>query len=396
MTGLRNSGAVIVAGAGQTRFSRRRDGSGWRDWAGEALDAALAMAGMERDDPEALIVASESDLMTLQPNPAAVLADDLGLAGIPAWRVEGGGASGQLAVHAGVAAVLSGMARRVAVVGVDPAASALPAATVTDIYSLSFDALEAGLAGIGATEIYALSIQLFLAETGLDAGLLTDIAIAHRRRACANPDAHLPRSHSRDEVEASPVIAAPYRRLHCAPLSDGAAALILSRAEAAPGARVGAARIAGIGAATDRVHPGARARPGRFDAKARALARASAMAGIEPRQIALAEIYDPYAGAALQALDALGLSADIPRDLENGVFERDGRLPVNLSGGLLGQGAPPGAVGVAQTGACARLLEGCYHPRAQPGAPRPWALADTHGGIATTCAATLLAAAEAP
>lgn len=382
--------AVIVAGVGQTPFNRRRDGTGIRDWAVAALDAALDMAGLARGDLDALVIASESDMLTAQPNPAGVLADELGLAGVAAWRVEGGGASGQLAVHSGVRAILAGQAARVAVVGLDPSASALAAGDVAHVYSISFDALAEGLAGLTATEIYALSFRLFAAETGLGAGALADITRDHRARACANPDAHLPRRHTVEEIAAAPIIAAPYRRLHCAPFSDGAAAVILCRRRAAPATRAGAPRVSGIGAASDRVHLGARARPERFDAKGRALARATTMAGITPGQIGLAEIYDPYAGAALQALDALGLSTDIAGDLAAGAFERDGRLPVNLSGGLLGQGAPAGAVGVAQTGACARLLEGCYHPGAQPAAEPAHALADTHGGIATTCAATIL------
>ena len=72
------------------------------------------------------------------------------------------------------------------------------------------------------------------------------------------------------------------------------------------------------------------------------------------------------------------------------MFERDGRLPVNLSGGLLGQGAPVGATGVGQTATCALLLEGRYHSLLQPGQALTHALADTHGGICTSAAVTIL------
>ena len=77
-------------------------------------------------------------------------------------------------------------------------------------------------------------------------------------------------------------------------------------------------------------------------------------------------------------------------DQRDGAFAPDGRLPVNLSGGLLGQGAPVGATGVAQTATCAMLLEGRYHPGLQPATPGGHALADTHGGVATTAAVTIL------
>lgn len=385
---------AAISGAALTRFGRRTDGSAFRDWAAEAFGAALAMAGLEARDIDALVLASESDFFTLQLNPASVLADDLGLAGAATSRVEGGGASGQLAVHAGVQAIASGRARHVAVIGVDASASALPAATVRALYGLSFDAWTDGMSGATATVLYALSVQDFMARTGLDAAAFDAVTVQNRANACANPGAHLPRRHDAAELAASVMIAAPYRRLHCSPLSDGAAALILSHPEALPHARLAAPRITGIGAASDRMHLGARAEPGTFLAKRLAMERACNEAGLTPADIGLAEVYDAYAGAQLQALSALGLSTAIGADLAEGAFAPGGRLPVNLSGGLMGQGAPAGATGVGQTATCALILEGRYHPGLQPLSPPRHALADTHGGICTTAAVTLISQPE--
>jgi acetyl-CoA C-acetyltransferase len=114
------------------------------------------------------------------------------------------------------------------------------------------------------------------------------------------------------------------------------------------------------------------------------------MADLGPDAVGAAELYDAYAGAELQAVEALGLSDDPLSDLRNGRFEAEGTLPVNLSGGLLGQGAPPGATGVAQAATCALLVEGRYHPGLQPTGPIDVALADTHGGLCTTAAVTLI------
>jgi acetyl-CoA C-acetyltransferase len=170
--------------------------------------------------------------------------------------------------------------------------------------------------------------------------------------------------------------------------------VILCAPDALPGARRRAPRIAGLGAATDRAL-GARDDPGRFAAKTRAMQAACRMAGTGPADMGLAEICDPYAGAALQGLHALGLSQAPGRDLAEGRFAAGGPLPVNLSGGLLGQGAAPGATGVAQVATCAQLLEGHYHPGAQLAAPPAYALADTHGGIASNAAVTILRQADA-
>ena len=384
---------VLVIGAAQTPFNRRKDGSSFRDWAGDAFGAALAMSGIERADIDALIVASESDFFTLQLNPASVLAQDLGLIGAETTRIEGGGATGQLAVHAGVDRILSGRARHVAVVGVDPSASALAGDSIRELYGYSFDFWTDGLAGITATSLYALSWQAFAARNGGTGADLDAVTIKNRRNALLNPNAHLPRSHEPQEFAAPTMIASPNNRLHCSPLSDGAAALILSSPDAAPESRRKTApRISGIGAASDLPGLGHRKDPGQFTAKSRAAGRAFAMAGISASDIAVAEVYDAYAGAELQAIAALGLADHPMRDLHRGDFAPKGTCPVNLSGGLIGQGAPVGATGVAQTATCALLLEGRYHDRLQPTAPLGHALADTHGGVGTTCAVTTLSA----
>lgn len=384
---------VTIAGASVSRFSRHADGAGFRDLARTTLLAALAESALAPEDIDCLVFAGESDFFTLQLNPATVIAQDCGLTHAAAFRVEGGGASGQLAVQAAAARILSGLSRIAAVIGADMTATALPGDTLRQLYSHSFDAMTDGLTGITATQVYALSWQAFAAAQGLGDPDLARVTIAHRGHACANPAAHLPRHHTREEIDASPLIASPYRRLHCSPLSDGAAAIILAAPDALPATRCHAPRIVGMGAATDRPFA-QRANPGQFAAKTRAMQAACKMAGATPADVGLAEIYDAYAGAALQGLHALGLSDRPGQDFDDGRFAADGALPVNLSGGLLGQGAAPGATGVAQVATCALLLEGRY-PGASPARPPRLALADTHGGICSNAAVTLIAQAEA-
>lgn len=384
---------VLVIGAALTPFNRRRDGSSFRDWSLQAFTNALQMSGLGPGDIDALIVSSESDFFTLQLNPASVLAQDLGLVGAATLRVEGGGGSGQFAVHAGVERILSGRSKRVAVVGVDPSASALGGDSIRELYGYSFDSWTDGLSGATSTALYALSWQAFAAVTRGSEEDLALITAKNRRNAQHNPGAHLPRDHSFAEINASPLIASPYRRLHCSPLSDGAAALILCSEDAAPEARKDVAPlIMGLGAGSDLPGLGHRSAPGFFRAKSNAAARGLAMAGISASDIALAEVYDAYAGAELQAIAALGLVDDPLAALRDGVFDADGACPINLSGGLMGQGAPVGATGVGQAATCALLLEGRYHPDLQPKSPLGYALAESHGGLATTCAVTVLGA----
>lgn len=381
---------VKVIGAALTPFNRRKNGSNFRDWAFDAFGAALAMSDLERCDIDALYLASESDFFTLQLNPASVFATDLGLVGVSATRCEGGGASGQIAVHAAAQAIQSGRARNVAVIGFDPSASSLSGDDMRELYGYSFDAWTDGATGVTSTALYALSYQVFAAKHGLKDEHLASVTLQNRANACKNPNAHLPRHDTSEDIANSPMIASPYRRLHCSPLSDGAAALILSGSGDAPASRKSAPSIVGMGSSTDHVHLGSRNDPGVFAAKTIAMQMACKEADIQPSDIGLAEVYDAYAGAQLQALQALGLSADIKSDMANGTFAPDGRCAVNLSGGLMGQGAPVGATGVGQTATCALMLEGRYHEGLQPRNLPRYALADTHGGICTTAAVSIL------
>ncbi|MEH6741070.1 MAG: thiolase family protein, partial [Sulfitobacter sp.] len=368
---------VVFAGGAMTPFNRRKDGSSFRDWARTAVQGALNDADLDVTDIDALVVASESDFFTMQLNPAALLADHCGLTGVAAKRVEGGGASGHLAVHAGIAEVASGMARRVLVLGVEPSASHLKGADVGALYGLSFDGWTDGMTGIDSTSLYALSIQAFMARTGARIDDFAAIAVRNRANARVNLNAHLPLDISLDDVATSPVVASPYRRLDCSPLSDGAAAIILSRAEDLPTRPEGRARFRAAASTVDTVRLGERPDPGFFGGKQRAAQRAYSYAGISPDDIGLAEVYDSYSGAQLQALEALGFAQGQPLDAEReGAFAVNGSLPINLSGGLLGQGAPVGATGVAQVLAAALQLEGRYFGMQAQHAPK-FALVDT-------------------
>ena len=387
---------IVIAGVGRTIFDRRKDNSHFRDWVGTAFEEALVMSGLARSELDALVVASESDFFSLQLNPGVVLASDLGLVGLPCQRVEGGGASGHLALQAGVAMIGSGQARRVAVVGFEATASGLPAEQVVRLYGMSFDAWTEGMSEIPPVALYALSAKAFMQRTGATLSDFTQIAVLNRQYAEANPLSRPLPAPSYDEVMESPALYDPYRKFDCSPLSDGAAAIILAEENAIPAARATrSASIAGCGNATAAARLGDRPDPGFFQAKQRAAQIAYSRAGIDrPHQaIGLAEVYDSFSGAQLQALEVLGLMSDantLLHEHREGYFARGGSLPVNLSGGLLGQGTVPGATGLAQIGACALQLEGCYHPGLQVDHAPRYALADTHGGIASVCAVTVI------
>ncbi|MCK5362175.1 MAG: thiolase family protein [Gammaproteobacteria bacterium] len=384
----------VILGGSATAFGRRRDGSGWRDWVCQAARDALTDAAIEAKDVDALVVACESEVMALQLTPGAIVVDDLGLTPREVVRVESGGASGASAVRAAFIQVLSGLARRVLVVGFEHAASHLAGDDVRLLYGLSFDADMEGIAGVTATALYALSINLHMQRYGTTSSQMAHVSVKNHGNARFNPLAHKPMAITEDDVFASPVVSTPYRRLDCSLLSDAAAAVVVSAPRHAPGSDGPRVRIAGSGCATDHARLGDRAAPEHFAAKERAAAIAYDMAGIKSPgdDIDVAEIYDPFTGAEIQGIEALGLAGQGQAGpaLAAGDFDADGRLPVNLSGGLIGQGGAPGASGIAQTLAVERLLRGSYWSQAQPSRELRRGVVDTHGGICTTAVVHVL------
>lgn len=386
---------VLVAGTAIGKFGRRHDRSSFRDWIVASFSDALGNADLEVDDIDLLVVATESDLFSLQLNPAAAIASDLGLVGAAAQRVEGGGASGHLAVHVAAQAILAGVVRRVAVVGFECGASQIGSLEVAHLYGHSFDGPAEAALNIGAAGLYALSINSLMAEGDILPADLAAVAAKNHGNATFNPAAHLPMTLTVEEVMASPMIASPYHRFECAPVSDAVSVVILAGDSDAPAVRRGSARIAGMGVATDYSRLGDRDQPGHFVGKTIAAQRAYSSAAItDPRSIGVAEVYDAFSGSELQSLEALGLAParKAARLMADGEFGRGGRMPINLSGGLLGQGGAPGATGIAQIATIARILEGRYWPDLQPAVPPQYGLADTHGGVATLCAVTVLEA----
>ncbi|MGI9301668.1 MAG: thiolase family protein [Gammaproteobacteria bacterium] len=384
----------LVLGGGAVPFRRYTDGSSWRDWTRRACGDAIADAAIEPTDIDAVVVASESDFFSLQVAPATVLIDDIGLVPCPVMRVESGGASGANALRAGFMHIVSGQARRVLVVGFEQAASHLTGDTARLIYGLSFDADIEGMAGASAVSLYALSMQEHMTVFGTTAEQLAHVSVKNHGNAKSNPLAHKPMDITVGDVLASAPASAPYRLLDCSMISDGAAAVVLCHPQYAPSTDVLRVRIAGVGCASDYVRLGDRAERHRFAAKQRSAEAAYRMAGIQrPKtQIDVAEVYDAFTGAELQGIEALGLCDDgrAGPAVAAGEFGKDGRLPVNLSGGLIGQGGAPGATGVMQALSMQRLLSGRYWPELQPQKDLRRGLIDAHGGICTVSVTHIL------
>jgi len=401
-----NDRSVVVVGGGLTLFSSdRRDGS-VRDLVVEAVIEAVADAGLDSlQAVEHGLTSYESDHFNRQMTLGAILHDHIGMTPKPNVRVEGGGATGALALRTAFAYVKSGLCDSIIVYGGETNGRSVSSATAQQFFALSSDADWEMMVGGTYTAYYAAMIREHMRLYGTTEEHFAHIAVKNRHNAQFNPIAQKPMSLTVDDVLTSIPIAEPYKLLDCSLLSDGAAAMILATKEWAETHSTKwqtrpAVHFTGTGCGTDSMRLGDRPFPypglAHFRGKREAAQQAYAMAGVEDptQQIHVAELYDSYSGVELQAYEELGFCSygeGGPAAID-GRFDLDGSLPVNTSGGLLGRGAPVGATGIAQAIEIMLQLRGETGERQVANAKR--GLTDTHAGTGTHCVVNIFEARE--
>ena len=281
--------------------------------------------------------------------------------GIPATHVENACASGSAAVQLGVTSLLAKTARTVLVVGAEKMTQATAACVGSALLSADYDTAgqesDTGFAGL-----FANVAQCYNDRYGNCGDTLGRIAAKNHRNGVHNPYAQIRKDLGEEFCqtvsEGNPVVAAPLRRTDCSPVSDGAAALVLSTV-ASGGAATAPVRLLGFGHANDFL-PAAKRDPLAFVGPALAADRAFEMAGTDISQMSFLELHDCFTIAELNLYEALGIA---PRGagamaLDQGWVYPSGRLPVNVSGGLKAKGHPVGATGVSQHVVAAEQLSG--------------------------------------
>ncbi len=262
-----------------TRFGKRDESL--PDLMTEAALAALADAGIER--PDALIVAAMNpEEFTGEGNYGSLIGTHLGLSQVPALRVETATSSGMAAVYTAFATLAAGIHRSALVVGGEKMTH-LPTPRVSEIIGRSIDPHERSY-GSTMPALAGLITRAAMHRRGFALKEISLVAVKNHAHGVRNPYAHFREPVTLEAVMESRLVADPLRLFHCCPISDGAAALVLTT-------EPGAVRIAGIG----------------------------------------------------QGMDSIAVR--YRWDLTTTV---GGRLPVNPSGGLKARGHPLAATGVAQ------------------------------------------------
>jgi acetyl-CoA C-acetyltransferase len=278
-----------------------------------------------------------------------------------ATRVENACATGSAAVHQGLKAIEAKAARIVLVVGVEQMTTTPGPEIGRNLLKASYVREEADIAG-GFAGIFGKIAGLYFQKYGDQSDALAAIAAKNHKNGVGNPYAQLRKDlgfdFCRTESEKNPFVAGPLKRTDCSLVSDGAAALVLADVETALGMRKAVAFRA-----AEHVQdflPMARRDVLKFEGCTEAWKRALARAGIRLGDLSFAEVHDCFTIAELIEYEAMGLvgEGEGARAIAEGLTQKDGKLPINPSGGLKAKGHPIGATGVSMHALCAMQLTG--------------------------------------
>ncbi len=358
---------VAVVGAGIHPFGRHAGVSGL-DMAALAARAALADAGVRWD--EIGFAAGGSDAA----GNADTSVSRLGLTGVPFINVKNGCATGGSALTTAHAMLMAGSADLALVVGFDKHPAGAFNASPED-WGLESWYGETGL--MLTTQFFGMKIQRYMAEHGISGSTLAKVASKAFRNGARNPNAWRRTPMSDEQVLGSRMISHPLTQyMFCSP-GEGAVALVLARGNRARALRRDPVYLRSVAFRTRKfgtfevfspsvpiesaAPPTAEAAKAAFDE-----------AGVEPRDVQVAQLQDTESGAEVMHLAETGLCRDGEQEalIQDGATEIGGALPVNTDGGCIANGEPIGASGLRQVHEVVLQLRGTATGRQVPGDPK--------------------------
>jgi acetyl-CoA C-acetyltransferase len=371
--------SVHVASVGMGRYGKRPEGL--IDLAAEAASAALEGIGRRPID---LLVAG-SMLADGPHGPEALLprlAGRLGLESASGLRVDSASGTGGMAFHAAAIALESGRFERALVVAAEKMTDRTTAA-ITRALAASLHSSEVA-AGATMPALAAIVTQRYLARFDRTPAICDAASVHARAMAADNPFAQFQRPVTAEDVARSRLVSTPLRLLHCSAISDGATALVLERG-------AGPATVLGLGQGFESLRVVDRDDLTTFAATRIAAKRAYENAKLAPSDMDVAEVHDAFSPFVYIHMEDLGLCevGHGPTALERGEVRRDGRIPVNPSGGVIGRGHPVAASGLAEVAEVALQLRGEAGAHAISKLPRV-GIAQAVSGIASHNFVTIL------
>jgi acetyl-CoA C-acetyltransferase len=312
---------------------------------------ALAHAGVTARDIDQIYLGHFNAGFSPQDFTAAlVLQADENFRFKPATRIENACATGSAAVHQALNAIEAKAARLVLVVGVEQMTKTAPAQIGENLLRASY-LPEDGETPAGFAGVFGKIAGGYFQRHGDQSDALALIAAKNHKNGVDNPYAQMRKDlgyeFCRKESEKNPFVAGPLKRTDCSLVSDGAAALVVADVESALSMRRAVAFRA-------RAHaqdflPMSKRDILKFEGCATAWRRALKAGKLTLGDLSFVETHDCFTIAELIEYEAMGLvpEGQGARAIKEGWTQKDGKLPINVSGGLKAKGHPVGATGVS-------------------------------------------------
>ncbi len=353
---------ISITGTGITKFGELWDKS-LLDLAFEAGEEALRESGLKKERVDALFVANMLAIkFDTQAHLGPALAQNLKLS-CPAYHVEAACASGGLAINLARESIISGRNKNVLVVGVEKMTDVpTPDAVAGLMGAASEEERDSGLTFPG---LYALMAKAYFSKFKSNERDLAYSSVKNHFHGSLNKNAQFQNLITVDQVLSSTKIADPLKLLDCSPITDGAAAVVLSSQPTKNAPFISASQVA-----IDSLNLAQRDTLFEIKASQKAAKNAFLEAGIEAKDLDLAEVHDCFSIAEIMAMEDLGFSqkGEGAKLIKSTQTTLGGKMPVNTSGGLKACGHPVGATGVKQVVEVARQLRGRAENRQVEGA----------------------------
>jgi acetyl-CoA C-acetyltransferase len=352
---------ACIVGWAHTRFGKL-EGETVESLIVRVAQEALADAGVEPKDMDEIMLGHFNGGFSAQDFTASLVlqaASDLRFK--RATRVENACATGSAAVHQAIRAIEANASRLVLVVGVEQMTTTPAAEIGRNLLKASYVREEANTEG-GFAGIFGKIAGAYFQKYGDQSDALARIAAKNHKNGVGNPFAQMRKDlgyeFCRAESEKNPYVAGPLKRTDCSLVSDGAAALVLADIETA--LKMDKAVVFRAAEHVQDFLPMSKRDILKFEGCGEAWRRALARAGVQLGDLSLVETHDCFTIAELIEYEAMGLvrEGQGAAAIRDGLTEKNGKLPINPSGGLKAKGHPIGATGVSMHALAAMQLTG--------------------------------------
>jgi acetyl-CoA C-acetyltransferase len=382
---LTNTRRVAVVGAGMSPFGDRKETA--RQLFSTAVQECLQSVdnGIEPNEIQEAWIGSVAMGGHQLGNLGTLAVESIGLEHVPARRVENACASSGYALRDAYLAIRSG-AIDIALVGGVEKMNDLSRPHQRYWLGVSGDTEWERTAGLTFAGVYALMARRHMHEYGTTQEQLAAVAVKNHANGAHNPKAQFQKPITLEKALGSATVCAPLKLFDCCSTTDGATALVLASEEHARRLTDAPVWITGSGASSDGLAAFRRESMTRIEATTRAAQAALGQARRSIKDVHVAEVHDCFTIAEILALEDLGYckKGEGGSYAASGATARDGKTPINPSGGLKAKGHPLGATGAGQAYELFHQLRGEAGPRQVSGAQR--GLTHNVGGSGASCA----------